>query len=157
MDKSKQYTVSGELGNILTKIGPYGCFGVMCEQELEKNTENIWKIKILKSTNYYIMVGVVTIDFDINKSKYTNCGWHYYCESSSLFSSAPYNYNNKSTNLKKVKNEITVVMDMNKRSLKFIIDNEDKGESYKDIPIDKPIFPSIFLWDTNDSVEIIRL
>ena len=48
-------------------------------------------------------------------------------------------------------------MDMNKRSLKFIIDNEDKGESYKDIPIDKPIFPSIFLWDTNDSVEIIRL
>ena len=28
-------------------------------------------------------------------------------------------------------------MNMNKRTLKFIIDNEDKGDSYKDIPIDK--------------------
>ena len=48
-------------------------------------------------------------------------------------------------------------MNMNKRTLKFIIDNEDKGESYTDIPIDKPRAPVIFLFNSNDSVEIIDL
>ena len=47
-------------------------------------------------------------------------------------------------------------MDMNQRTLKFIINNEDKGESYTDIPIDKPLFPAVFLYYKNDSVEIIE-
>ena len=46
-------------------------------------------------------------------------------------------------------------MDMDKRALKFIIDNEDKGDSYTNIPIDKPIFPTILLYHVDDSVEII--
>jgi hypothetical protein len=45
-------------------------------------------------------------------------------------------------------------MDMEKRTLKFIVDNEDKGDSYTDIPIDKPIFPVVLLYENNDSVEI---
>ena len=45
---------------------------------------------------------------------------------------------------------------MNKRTLKFIIDNEDKGESYSNIPIDKPIFPAIILYNKDDSIEIIK-
>jgi len=45
---------------------------------------------------------------------------------------------------------------MNKRALKFIIDNEDKGESYSDIPIDKPIFPAVLLYNKDDSVEIVN-
>ena len=48
-------------------------------------------------------------------------------------------------------------MNMKKRTLKFIINNEDKGESYTDIPIDKPIYPAVFLYNKNDSVEIIGL
>jgi len=47
-------------------------------------------------------------------------------------------------------------MNMNKRTLKFIINNEDKGESYTDIPIDKPLFPAVCLYDLNDSVEILE-
>ena len=47
-------------------------------------------------------------------------------------------------------------MNMNKRTLKFIINNEDKGESYKDIPIDKPLVPAICLYKINDSIEIIE-
>ena len=48
-------------------------------------------------------------------------------------------------------------MDMNNGSLKFIIDNEDKSDdSYKNIPLDKPITPSIFLYYFNDSIEIIK-
>ena len=48
-----------------------------------------------------------------------------------------------------------VVINTNKRTLKFIIDNEDKGECYTDIPLDKDISPVVFLNGTNDSVEII--
>ena len=45
---------------------------------------------------------------------------------------------------------------MKKRTLKFIINNEDKGDSYTNIPIDKPIFPAVFLYDQNDSIEIME-
>ena len=48
-------------------------------------------------------------------------------------------------------------MNMKKRTLKFIVNNEDKGESYSKIPIDKPLAPAIFLNNLNDSVEIIEL
>ena len=45
-------------------------------------------------------------------------------------------------------------MNMHKRTLKFIINNEDKGNSFKDIPIDKPLYPAVLLYDQNDSIEI---
>ena len=45
-------------------------------------------------------------------------------------------------------------MNMKKKSLKFIINNEDKGDSYIGIPIDKPLFPAILLMNEDDSVEI---
>ena len=47
-------------------------------------------------------------------------------------------------------------MNMKKRTLKFIINDEDIGESYKDIPIDKPLFPAIFLCNKNDSIELLE-
>ena len=43
---------------------------------------------------------------------------------------------------------------MKKRTLKFIINNEYKGDSYINIPIDKPIFPTVLLCQPDDSVEI---
>ena len=45
-------------------------------------------------------------------------------------------------------------MNMKKRTLKFIINNEDKGDSYTNIPIDKPIFPAVILKNEKDSIEI---
>ena len=69
----------------------------------------------------------------------------------------PHYYQDKKTNLKSKKNEVIVVMNMKKRSLKFIIDGKDKGDSYIDIPLNKPIFPSILLTDKDDSVEIIDI
>ena len=63
-------------------------------------------------------------------------------------------YTNKQTNLSKVNDEVIVIMNMKKRTLKFIINNEDKGDSYTNIPIDKSLFPAVLLHDQNDSVEI---
>ena len=45
-------------------------------------------------------------------------------------------------------------MNIKKRALKFIINNEDKGDSYTNIPLDKPIFPVVFLYNLDDCVEI---
>ena len=129
--------------------------GTICENELEKEKEHKWKIKILKTSNYYIMIGVASSDFDINSSTYNTCGWYFFLYNSYLHSGPPHNYS-KSTNLMSKRDEIIVIMNMNKRTLKFIINNEDKGESYIDIPIEKPLYPAVLLYNQNDSVEIIE-
>ena len=101
------------------------------------------------------MVGVAPIDFDINlMDNYEKCGWYCYCFDSSLYSGPPFNYNGKSLGLSKIDNEIIVIMNMKKRTIKFKINNEDKGDSYINIPIDKPIFPAILFHSPNDSIEI---
>ncbi len=92
------------------------------------------------------MVGVAPCNFDNNKSNFNNCGWYLHIESY-LYSGPPYNFSTKATNLKQVNNELIMVMNMKNKSLKFIIDNEDKGESYIDIPIDNPITPAISLYN----------
>ena len=131
--------------------------GTLCEYELDRSIEeHKWKIKILRTQNKYIMVGVAPIDFDINSSNYSTCGWYFYCSNSTLYSGPPFNYSNSETNLSKVNDEVIVVMNMKKRTLKFIINNEDKGDSYTNIPIDKPIFPAVLLSNQNDSIEIME-
>ena len=129
--------------------------GTICEYELDKSIEeHKWKIKILKYKQ--IMVGVAPSDFDINSSSYNTCGWYLFCYSSppTLYSGPPFNYSNVNTNLSDVKDEIVIVMNMKKRTLKFIINNEDKGDSYTNIPIDKPLYPAVLLYRKDDSVEI---
>ena len=129
--------------------------GTICENELNKSIEeHTWKIKILKTQNKYIMVGVAPIDFDINSSNYSTCGWYFYCYDSTLYSGPPYKYSSKNSGLSKVNDEIIIKMNMKKRTLKLIINNEDKGDSYTNIQIDKPIFPAVFLGNQDDCVEI---
>ena len=129
--------------------------GTICQNQLEKNKVHEWKIKILKTKEYKIDVGVAPIDFDINSSQYNTCSWNFYCMNSTLDSGPPHKNFDTKTNLSKVKDEIKIIMDMNKRTLKFIINNEDKGESFTNIPIDKPLTPAVCLETKDDSVEII--
>ena len=68
--------------------------------------EHIWKIKILKTSYYFIMIGIATNDFDINRASYdtnNNFGWYYHCCTGVLYSGPPHNYQNKETNLKSKK------------------------------------------------------
>ena len=102
-----------------------------------------------------MMVGAAPSDFDIHSSDYNTSGWYYYCYNSTFYSGPPFYYSNLNTNLSGVKDEIVVVMNMKQRTLKFIINNEDKGDSYTNIPIDKPLFPAICLYNKDDSVEIM--
>ena len=126
---------------------------ILCRNNLQNYGEYRWKIKILKSIQKDIMIGVSPIDLE---SYFEESGWYINCLNSKLHSGPPHNYRGKKSNLDKINDEIIVVMNMNKGTLKFIINNEDKGESYTNIPIDKPLTPSIFLCDSKDSVEIIQ-
>ena len=163
INSKKKYIIEGEKKNIVTKsnfnlLAIYSpitsIVGVLCKNILEKNREYRWKIKIIKTQNYEIFVGVSPIDYDINKSSFDNCyGWYLSCENFKLYSGPPHNYNKKKTNLGK-KNEIIVIMNMQNGTLRFITDKEDNENYYKNIPLDKPITPSIILCCPNDSVEI---
>ena len=158
--EERKFVVTGDEENIITKVNKNGWTGTICKNELDKSIEeHIWKVKILKTTNYYsnIFIGIATSDFDINSSSYgleNNKGWYYYCWDGTLFSGPPHNYQRKNINLQYKKNEVTVLMNIKKGTLKFILDKEDKGISYDNIPLDKPIYPSVILYYLNDSLEI---
>ena len=94
--------------------------GTICENELDKSIEEYkWKIKILKTKDKQIMVGVAPSDFDINSSNFDTCGYYLFCHNSTLSSGPPFNYSSKKTNLTEVKDEIVIIMNMKKRTLKF--------------------------------------
>ena len=155
---TRKYIIKGENKNIVIKTGSYGWMGTICENELDKSIEeHKWIIKIHKTKDKQIMVGIATSDFDINLSEWNTCGWYYNCLYSSLRSGPPHNYDNINSGLSKIiSNEITLIMNMKKRTLKFIINHEDRGDSYYDIPLDKPIFPAVFLGNQDDCLEIIE-
>ena len=46
-------------------------------------------------------------------------------------------------------------MNIEKGTLKFIVDNEDKGEQYENIPTNEPLVPAVLLYDSNDKVKIV--
>ena len=154
--EERKYIVTGNNKNILTKTGTNGYWmGTICENELDNSIEeHKWKIKILKTRKKDILVGVAPSDFDIHSSSTNTCGRYFSCDNSKLYSGPPFNYSNVKSNLSEVNDEIIVVMNMKKRTLKFIINNEDKGDSYTNIPIDKPLFPALLLFYQNDYVEI---
>ena len=156
IEENRKYIISGEKENIITKIGKNNYAGTICECELDKIKNHKWKIKILKAQHNQVMVGVAPIDFDIYTSNHHTCGWYLNCYNSTLYSGPPHNYNGNRTNISKVDTEIVVVMNMKKRTLKFLVHNEDKGDQYTDIPIDKPLFPAVLLYNKKASVEILE-
>ena len=107
------------------------------------------------------MIGVAPVDFNINQLDNSDFaknirGWYFYCYDLKLYSGPPHNYINKNSGINKLNDEIVVIMNMSKRSLKFIVNNIDRGEQYRNIPVDKPIYPVVCLFKP-DTVEIIGL
>ena len=162
INSQKRFIISGENDNILSKKGPnFVWTGTTCLYEFKNLIEYKWKIRILSSKTNQIMVGVAPSDFnaekiDSNDFTLNLSGWFFYCYDLRLYSGPPHNYKNKSSEINDYSNEIILVMNMNRRSLKFIINNIDKGEQYNDIPINKPLCPAVCLFNA-DKVEIIEI
>ena len=153
--KEKKYEIRGERNNIVIKKGiDRNYTPVICENILNESKIYKWKITILKSSRFIIYIGIAPSDLNIYLNDPFYHGWYFKCSNAKLYSGPPHNFEDRNSGLKKPKKEIIVIMDMSKRSLKFIIDKEDRGISYNNIPIDKPLTPSIILNDIDDSVEI---
>ena len=161
INEGREYIVKGEKNNIITKIGYIkyiknmnkNWIGIKCKNILQNYGEYRWKVKF-ETKSFEIMVGIAPFDFDISTSTFNNCGWYFYCYNCSLCSGPPHNYDEKETNLKRIEDEIIIVVNMNKKTLKFIIDNENQDVGYTNIPLDKPLTPVVFLYNKNDSVII---
>ena len=155
-ENNEKYSVSFGENNtcILTKVGKNEWIGILCENEFEKQREYKLKIKLLKNQFHHIRVGIVPKDYDTDLSNFYSCGCWYYSYYGSLYSGPPYNYSNKQAGLSKINKEIIMVVDTSKGTLKFIIDNVDKGVSFSNIQVDKNYVFVIFLYDVGDSVEV---
>ena len=153
----RTFIITGENGNIMTRVTPFNNWdwrGTTCLYELKRGKIYKWKISILKTKHKYICVGIAPNNFVINQTSW-HCGYYLECSISTLCSGPPYNYSDyKGFNLPAVKDEVILIMDMDKRTLKFIINNEDRGDQYTNIPIDKPLFPAVLLVDQDNTIEI---
>ena len=154
-ENQKFFNISGD-ENIFTVTSKNNEWvSVICQNKLENNKEYKWKIKILKTLKNYIKIGVVTNEYYDILSYDRKYGFFYECDNNCLYSGKPHEYNGKNACLDLPKKEIIIIMDMKIGSLKFIIDGVDKGESYKDIPTNKPLFPGVFLKHFDDSIQIL--
>ena len=71
VNENRKFEISGDKDNIFTKTGSNNWMGTICEYPLDQLIEeHIWKIKILKTSYYNIMIGIATSDFDFNRSSY---------------------------------------------------------------------------------------
>ena len=151
----RQYEVTGEKENILTKTSKVDKYiFAICQNSFVKGKIYKWKIKILKSKKNDIFVGVAPIGIKINFKKAFQYGWFFCLNDAKIYSYLNCKKKDDITKLKIPGNEIIIVMDMIKSSLKFIRDNEDKGDSFTEIPLDDPITPAVILYHSNDSIQI---
>ena len=150
---NRKYIIIGEKENVAKKMTEDNQFTLIrCENKLELNKIYKWKINILNSKLKVILVGISQDEEELNPSLNNINGWYFYCFNSTLYSGKPHNYKNKQTNLDKIDKDIIISFDMNKATLSFISNN--KIESYYNIPLDKPLYPSILLHDEYDTIEI---
>ena len=150
---NRKYIIIGEKENVAKKMAEDNQFTLIrCENKLELNKIYKWKINILNSKLKVILVGISQDEEELNPSLNNINGWYFYCFNSTLYSGKPHNYKNKQTNLDKIDKDIIISFDMNKATLSFISNN--KIESYYNIPLDKPLYPSILLHDEYDTIEI---
>ena len=154
LNNNRKYIILGEKDNIAKKIVEDNKFTLIkTENNIEPGKIYKWRITIFNSKSKIIMVGISKDEINLNISLNNINGWYFYCFNSSLYSGKPHNYKDKKTNANKVINYIFIIFDMNKGNLDFILDN-NRIEGYTDIPIDKPLYPAILLYDKNDRIEI---
>ena len=153
----QKYIILGDKNNIVEKIIDDNRFIlVKVENILETQKIHKWKISLLNTKSKLIMVGITPDEQNLNPSLNNINGWYFYCFNSTLYSGKPHNYKNKIASSEKIIKDIFIIFDMNKGNLDFIMNNK-KIEGYIGIPLDKPLYPSILLYDKSDKIEISEI
>ena len=126
-----------------------------------------WNVKILETLNNAansIYVGVAPNDINrLQGSKASKIGWFLNCQNSMLASGPPRKNSypgEKYGPWKILKKQIQkgsvigVVMDTSLGTLSYSVDNKSYGVAYKEIPLDKPLFPCVSFYNKGDSLEL---
>ena len=110
-----------------------------------QNVNSVFKKKFLM---YFLNKKIDKSDLIVNFR------WYLSINNSSLFSDAPQNFRNSNINFKINQDEIIININMKDRTFNLLTDGENKLQLYNNIPLNKPISPSILLYDEEDSIEI---
>lgn len=157
IEEDKKYKVYNKYQNIVTKIGNKSWVGILTENHLgKKQPIHCWKIKILKTKNIDILVGVA--NSDLNDKPNISFGWFICLCCGKLCSGKPDNFKNEK-NIKTVEGfsyEENIILIMQKKCLMIYLESSGKVfKLFNNISFDKQLYPAIALKDKNDSVEII--
>ena len=125
-----------------------------------------WSIKILnsrKNNGRCIHIGIAPSDINQNFDRiFEECGWHFSCYNSTLFSGPPHKYRGKVYGPRESKgyyvhdgDSVGVVMDTTKGELSFVLDGVNPGVAYEGIPLDKPLVPCVNIAKKWDSVGLL--
>ena len=165
VEEKRKYTVDKENPRIATNINDWWCT-IIGNMPLPLNRVTSWTIKKIKSVNNYgssTYIGVAPSDINQTKtSNYFECGWHFSCIHTTLWSGPPHDYKNKDYGPKKGHGgysveggSVGVVMDTTRGELSFVLDGVNRGIAYENIPLDKPLVPCILQLKENESFELI--
>lgn len=98
-------------------------------------------------------------------NNYVMSGWYLHCFDGTLYSGQPHNYGfpgkkyfkNSDDKPPRLKEGSTVAMDFDLTlgTLSFDVDGNSPGIAYENIPLDKPLYPTVILCSKGDSIEII--
>lgn len=166
IEEKKRYYVDRENPRIATKTSNGWYCTILGDTPLPPGRVCSWNIRIRKSrdsSRYSTFVGIAPASIDQSGSYvYNNSGWHFYFDSSGLYSGPPHNYRNKTYGPKKEKGSekaaigdtVGVVMDTEKGDLSFVLAGTSYGTAFAGIPLDEPLVPCVILWYEGDSVEL---
>ena len=160
LEPQKEYNLKIKIIKSKSKKIMVGIAQVIPEIINTHNIANNMNIGPFQNTNMLLSKKYLMFHF-LKKHKInliSNYGWYYSLSSSSLYSDKPHKYRGQVIDLNNniIEDEIKININMKDGSINLIFNNDNKLEIYNKIPLDKPISPSILLFDENDSVEIIK-
>ena len=125
-------------------------------KEIPKNKITKWKIKIKGEVRYNyndIFIGIG----DINSKTYDSC-WSIYSACSNIrlyLKEKTLNYNNHEEKLKK-DDVIEVIVDRISNKLSFTVNDVNFGVACENLPKEEALFPTLYLYQNNHSVELLN-
>ena len=133
---------------------------IIGNREIRKNKVCRWKIRLnnfeIKNNSWNVLIGIGPENPDNEMQFYVQC-WSFICGISqlSIKSGNITKYYNHSGKLKKG-DVVEVVVDREKGTLGFAINDVDYGIACKNIPLEDKLYPIVMINDINQEVELIN-
>lgn len=157
-----RYSVDPEHPKVVTKVGTSDYCTAVGEMPLFENKRVSWSIRIQRSSTNNgngILVGIAPRDVNQNNGfNFKECGWYLNCLDSTLCSGPPHSYKYKEYGPRvgtgkyvHTGSTVSVVVDMLRGDISYVLNDVDLGVAYEGIPLDRPLVPCVLLMFSGDS------